>query len=414
MAHKTSRLLATFAVVATVVSGVTIGLRGPKAGASGSGVKTITVGVLTDATGAGASGNASSVIGVKAGVYLAKRDGYDLKYFVGDTATSPTTALSAGQSLVEQHHVLAVIAVSALTFSAAPFFQTQGTPVIGADQDAGEWLTDKNMFTVFGAGHTNLVSTTFGAYMKSQGVTNLGSIGYDIAPSSAEAAEAAAASAQHAGIKVGYLNAAFPFGSTNVQPIALAMKAAGINGFTAATDPNTAYALLSALKNLGVHLKASLLFTGYGASVTDQASPAEQQAAQGVSFENPYEVMEQNTSATKQFAADLKSAGVDGLPTQAEYDGYEAVGLLLQGLEAAGSKPTQASLIASLSKIHNWAALGMWGGRTLDINNRTSIIGGVDNCIWVAKLEGKRFVVVPGAAPLCGKAIPGVSVSPPT
>ena len=94
---------------------------------------------------------------------------------------------------------------------------------------------------------------------------------------------------------------------------------------------------------MGVHLKASLLFTGYGGSVTDQASPAEQQAAQGVSFENPYEVMEQNTSATKQFAADLKSAGVEGLPTQAEYDGYEAVGLLLQGLEAAGSNPTQAS-----------------------------------------------------------------------
>ena len=88
--------------------------------------------------------------------------------------------------------MLAVIAVSALTFSAAPFFKAQGTPVIGAAQDAGEWLTDKNMFTVFGAGHTNLVSTTFGAYMKSQGVTNLGSIGYDIAPSSAEAAEAAA------------------------------------------------------------------------------------------------------------------------------------------------------------------------------------------------------------------------------
>ena len=66
MAHTTSRLLATVAVVATVVSGVTIGLRGPKAGASGSGVKTITVGVLTDATGAGASGNASSVMGVKA------------------------------------------------------------------------------------------------------------------------------------------------------------------------------------------------------------------------------------------------------------------------------------------------------------------------------------------------------------
>jgi ABC-type branched-subunit amino acid transport system substrate-binding protein len=413
MAHKMSRFLAAAAFIATVASWA-VSWSSASAGASGNGLKTLSVGLLTDLTGPGASSSATSVLGVKAGVYLAKRDGYDLRYYVGDTATSTTTGLSAGQSLVEQHHVLAVIAVSALTFSAAPFFKAQGTPVIGAAQDADEWLTDPNMFTVFGAGHTNLVSTTFGAYMKSQGVTNLGSIGYDIAPSSAEAAEAAAASAEHAGIKVGYLNAAFPFGSTNVQPVALAMKAAGINGFTAATDVNTAYALLAALKNLGVHLKASLLYTGYGGDVTNQATPEEQQAALGVSFENPYEVMEQNTPATKQFAADLKSAGIKGLPTQAEYDAYESVGLLLQGLKGAGGNPTQASLIASLSKIHNWSALGMWGGRTLDINNRTSIIGGVDNCMWIAKLEAKGFVVVPGAAPICGKPVPGVSVSPPT
>ncbi len=414
MGHKTSRFLVAATVMATVASGLSVGLRSSTAGASGSGLKTITVGLLTDLTGPGASSSATSVQGLKAGVYLAKRDGYNLKYYVGDTATSPTTALSAGQSLVEQHHVLAVIAISAITFSAAPFFKTQGIPVIGAAQDAGEWLTDPNMFAIFGAGHTNLVSTTFGTYMKSQGVTNLGSIGYDIAPSSAEAAEGAAASAQHAGIKVGYLNAAFPFGSTNVQPIALAMKAAGVNGFTAATDANTAYALLAALKNLGVHLKAALLYTGYGGDVTNQASPAERQAAQGVSFENPYEVMEQNTSATKQFAADLKSAGIKGLPTQAGYDGYESVGLLLQGLKGAGNNPTSASLIASLSKIHNWNALGMWGGRTLDINNRTSIIGGVDNCMWIAKLEANGYVEVPGAAPICGKPVAGVSVSPPT
>jgi ABC-type branched-subunit amino acid transport system substrate-binding protein len=238
-------------------------------------------------------------------------------------------------------------------------------------------------------------------------------LGYSISPLSADQTESSAISAKHVGIKVGYINAAFPFGSTNVMPIALAMKAAGVNGFTASTDPNTAYALLAALKNLGVHLKASLLYTGYGADVANQANVAQQQAIQGTSFVNPFEVIEQNTAATKQFAADLTSAGVKGLPTGAEYDGYEAVGMLLQGLKGAGSNPTQASLVASLSKIHNWSALGMWGDRTLNINNRTAVTGTAANCIWVAKLRGKGFNIVPNAVPLCGKPIPGVSVSPP-
>ncbi|MGO8864013.1 MAG: ABC transporter substrate-binding protein, partial [Acidimicrobiales bacterium] len=104
MAHKKSRLLAAATVMATVVSGLSLGLSSGTAGASGS-EPTITVGLLTDATGLGASGNASSVQGMQAGQQLAKRDGYNLKFVVGDTATSPTTALSAGQSLVEQHHV---------------------------------------------------------------------------------------------------------------------------------------------------------------------------------------------------------------------------------------------------------------------------------------------------------------------
>jgi ABC-type branched-subunit amino acid transport system substrate-binding protein len=283
--------------------------------------------------------------------------------------------------------------------------------VIGVAEDAGEWETDDNMFSAYGVFNTTLVNSYSGEFFKSQGVTNVGAIGYSISPSSAEAAEGAAIAAKHAGLKVGYLNAAFPFGSTNVEPEALAMKAAGVNGFTMATDANTAFALLAALKNLGVHLKAVLLLTGYGGDVTNQASPAEKLAAQGVSFLNPYEIMEVNTPATKQFAADLKSAGIKGLPTQAEYNGYVSVGLLLQGLKAAGKNPTQASLIASLFKVRSYDALGLFGSHPVAINDRIDFY---DSCSWVAKLKGNNFDLVAGAEPICGKVLPGLSVSPPT
>jgi ABC-type branched-subunit amino acid transport system substrate-binding protein len=348
---------------------------------------------------------------VQAGAILAKRDGYDLKYVVGDTTTSVTGGLSAGQSLVEQHHVFAVIAVSSLTFAAAPFFKAQGTPVIGVAEDATEWITDTNMFSVYGIPKTTLVNTDSGLYLKSQGVTNLASIGYSISPSSAEAAEGTAASAKAAGIKVGYVNAAFPFGSTNVAPIALAMKSAGINGLSMSTDPNTAYALIDQLKIDGVKLKAVLLATGYGGDVTYQASPAEAQAAQGVSFELPFEVQELNTPATKQFAADLKAAGIKGLPTESEYNAYVSVGLLLQGLKAAGKNPTQASLIAALNKVTTFDALGLFGKYPVDLAQRNNFSG---HCFWVGKLEGKAFDLIPGAEPTCGHTIAGLTVSPPT
>ena len=111
----------------------------------------VTVGVLTDLTGPAASGNKTTGDGVKAGVVYAARNGVNVKYVVGDTATSPATALSAVQKFVTQDHVSVVIANSSLTFAAANYLTAKGVPVIGAAEDGPEWITAKNMFSVYGA-----------------------------------------------------------------------------------------------------------------------------------------------------------------------------------------------------------------------------------------------------------------------
>ncbi len=380
-------------------------------GAGSGRAPTYTIGVLTDVTGPASSGNKTSVQGVQAGITWASQNGYHFRYVVGDTQTSPSGALSAAQTLVEQDHAFVVVADSALTFAAASYLTQHDVPVIGAAQDASEWQTSKNMFSVFGALHGNEVATTFGQFFKLEGVTNLGSLGYSISPISSEAAKASAVSAQAAGIRVGYLNASFPFGGTNVQPVALAMKQAGINGFTASVDPNTGFSLITALRQLGVKLKAALLATGYGGDLL-QAGPGALQEAQDVYFGLGYEPLEMHTPATQQFAAALRSVGVTGDPTVAEYNTYASVILLVQALQAAGPNPTQASLIAALSGIHDFTAGGLYGTHHLDINNRTSIVSGVDNCEWVTKLSGSTFQLVPGADPICGSVIPGQTVTP--
>jgi branched-chain amino acid transport system substrate-binding protein len=379
-------------------------------GSSGGSGHTYTVGVLTDLTGPAASGNKTSVNGVHAGVVAVAQDGYTIKYVTADTASSPGGALSAAQKLVAQNHVLAVLAESALTFAAAPYLTSHGVPVIGAAEDGPEWTTSMNMFSIFGALHSEKVATTYGTFFKMQGVTNLGALGYAISPISAQAALAAGVSAQAAGLKAGYVNAKLPFGSTNVQPIALGMKSAGVDGVTATVDPNTGFALITALRQAGVPLKAALMPTGYGGDLL-QAGPGAIQAGQNVYFLLGFEPIEMHTAATERFANALKSAGVTGDPTQLEYFGYVSVLLLVQALQAAGATPTHASLISALSGIHAFTAGGLYGSHQLDINDRANIVSGVDNCYWITKLSGSTFQLVPGADPVCGTVVPGKTVS---
>lgn len=379
-----------------------------KGASSSSGSKTVTVGVITDLTGPAASGNKTFVQGVNAGILLAKREGYTIKTVVGDTQTSPSQALAAAQKLVTQDHVQAILVQSALAFSAASYLTQQNVPVIGVAEDAGEWATSKNMFPIAGALHTTVVTTTLGQILKLLGTTTVGTLGYGISPSSANSAKAGTKSAQAAGLKSGYENANFPFGSTNVQPVAIAMKSGGVDAFYASVDPNTSFSLITGLRQAGVDLKAAVLPDGYGAD-TLQAGPGALQAAQNVYFALGYEPVAMNTPATRQLQADLAGSRTTGVPTYGEYNGYVSVGLLLQALKGAGASLTHSSLITSLSKITAWDALGLWGGRTVNINDRVNL-GAPQLCSWVTKLVGTDFQLVPGADPLCGSVIPGVTV----
>jgi ABC-type branched-subunit amino acid transport system substrate-binding protein len=380
-------------------------------GAGQSGKQTYTVGLLTDLTGPAASGNKTSVAGLKAGVLMADRAGYTIRYVVADTGSSPTNALTAAQKLVTRDHVTAVIVHSALTFAAASYLTTHRIPVIGADEDGPEWITSTNMFSVVGALHTEKVATTFGQFFKMRGVTNLATVGYAISPISAESAKSTAESARTAGIKVGYLNAQVPFGTTDVQPLVLAMKKAGVDGFFASVDPNTSFALINGLRQAGVDIRAALLPTGYGGDLA-QAGPGALNSAQNVYFLLGYEPVEMGTAATKQFTKDRAGVGATAAPSYAEYDNYVSVGLLVRGLRAAGPKATPASLIAALSRVHDFDGLGLYGGRTVDINDRENIVFGAGNCQWFTKLTGRTFSLVEGADPLCGTVIPGKTVSP--
>ncbi len=214
----------------------------------------------------------------------------------------------------------------------------------------------EHVLSVFGALHGERVATTYGQFFKMEGVTNVGSLGYAISPISAEAALAAGVSAQAAGLKAGYVNANFPFGSTNVQPIALGMKSAGVDGVAATVDPNTGFALITRFDRWA--------------------------------------------SSSRWRCCRPATAATSSRPVPGRYS-----------VQAAGATPTHASLISALSGIHDFTAGGLYGSHHLDINDRTNFVQGVDNCYQITKLSGSTFQLVPGADPICGTVVPGKTVS---
>jgi branched-chain amino acid transport system substrate-binding protein len=368
-----------------------------------SGPKSITIGYVTDLSGSAASGFQTSKLGVDAYLNAINAaggvNGIKIKYIMADTNSTPTGALTAVQKLVQQNNVFAIVENSSDFFGAEPYALQQGIPVVGSGIDGPYWGSSKdtNIYDASGPTNEDYYLAAQAQFMKSQGVTKCGSLGYASSPSSALAAEGFIKSCEAAGLKGAYLNTQFPFGSTNIQPIALAMKAAGVDGLWLPTVPSTSFALIVTLELMGVKLKASLLPTGYGGDIL--ASKAAVQAGQGIDFEPIGVPAEANTAGTRQRAADLAAVGVKTDPTFAEQEAFLTLAAFVAGLKAAGSNPTRQSFMAAMNKITNFTADGLL---TPPVNFRQYIPN--NGCLYVVKLTGAKFVELPNM-PLCGKEV---------
>ena len=377
---------------------------------SGSSTTSYTIGVLTDLTGVLANTQHSVPDGIKGAVGMYNSQGYSLKYVLADTGTTPAGALSAAQKLVEQDHVFAVILISGIGFAAAPYLTAHDIPVIGANIDSTEWITSRNMFSVFGTANYNEVFTTTGQLLKILGAKNFAAVGYSVSPASAAAANSAAISAQLAGVKVGYQNTQFPFGSTNVGPAVIAMKNSGVDSFIGELEQSTSFAIINGLRQAGDTLKAPIMAAGYGGDLRS-AGPATEQAAQGSYFVLGYEPIELHTAATEQFANAMKMyAGVSSDEiTFEQYHAYASVVAFIDGLKLAGAHPTQAQFIDAMLGIRSFDAAGLYGSHPIGFAMDQRGSATTTNCTYVVKWAGSSFQLVTGAEPICGNLVPGKS-----
>ena len=369
-----------------------------KAGASGA---PITIAMISSLTGPGASEFSDAAVGFNARIALQNAlggvNGHKIEGIVEDDQTSPSVAPD-GDPRPPCPRAPSAWSRSVPCSSRGPRFPNQaGVPVTGSSQDGPEW--GQQPYTNMFAADTGSidpkypVNTNIGKFLVSHGGNNVASYGYGISPSSSRSAIGTGQSVIHAGGKQGILDTSIPFGSVAYGSEALAAKSANVNAMYAGMDDNSNFALVTALKQAGVNLKAVLFPTGYEPSAIHSA---DWKYLQGVLLRLvcsdpshcPTPEREQMQAALEKYDHFTKSQ----FPTIEQYEAWISTDLMLKGFQLAGKNPTSASTIKALRGIKSYNGNGLLPSTI----NYTTIFGHdlPKCCGWILQAKTNGFVPV--------------------
>jgi branched-chain amino acid transport system substrate-binding protein len=415
--------LATVATMAAACGSSSSGGNTPSGGSSSTGGSTassntpIKVGVITSLTGTASSGFLGTEAGVKAAFGAINASGgvagHKLTYEMLDDTSSATGAAAAATKGIQQDHDFALLSVSSSFYGAFSVATKAKEPVVGSGFDGGpEWLDIKDnptMFDVEGGVDYSTAPSTWGDAMKIMGVTKATALGYIESPSAAQAAEGGVASAKAAGLATVPATEVH-FGTTDVGPQVLALKAAKIDGIYMPVVPNTGFAVIGGLAQAGVPLKGAILATGYGGDLLQSKQAVA--AGQGDYMATADAPVELKTPGTMKLQASLASyASYTGIPTFSQYQGYMTASAFVYGLGLAGANPTQASFVTALRGA-TWDSNGLQKPVNFATPGGIGAGMGPGNCIYLPQLKGSKFILNPKLNPICGTVLPGVKNKP--
>jgi len=404
-----ARLSLGIAAVAALVT--TLGMTTPASGATSP----ITIAFVCSCSGPAGPEYLGAAAAFRARVdqqnALGGVNGHQISTDVFDDATNPSLDPTAVQNALSKH-VLGIVAVSALFFAGAKYANQAGVPVTGASSDGPEWGTQPytNMFASDSGSIDPKypVNTEIGKFLVSHGGSIVGSYGYGISPSSTRSAIGTVQSVIHAGGKQGVLDTSVPFGGVAFTTEALAAKTAHVNAIYAGMDDNSNFAMATAMKQAGVHLKAVLFPTGYEPSVVGSPAWAD---LRGDYFESEFRPFSLPNAGTKSMQAALEKYDhftKTQFPTFAQYEAWMGADLMIKGIQTAGAHPTSAGVIKALRGLKAYNGNGLLPN---PINYST--IFGHDlpkACGWLLQAKSSGFVPISNA-PSCGTDIPGTSTA---
>lgn len=184
--------------------------------------------------------------------------------------TSLTEVVTGVQEAISRG-AFGIVADTPVFYAADRYPQQAGIPVTGASVDGPEWGEKPytNMFAsdVGSVNPSYPAGTQLGDFLRAHGGTVMASYGYGVAALSAHSAQTSAESFQKAGGKVGVVDTSVPYGSVAFTTQALVAKQKGVNAVYAGLQNNSNLALLTAMQQAGVKLKAAVFPTGYQANL---------------------------------------------------------------------------------------------------------------------------------------------------
>ena len=396
------------ATVTTLAAAMLVAVATP---ASSSGTP-LNISYISSLTGPAASEYGNSQQGCVARVDLQNAEGgvhgRKINLSVVDDETNPTLTSTAVQGAVSKG-AIGIVANSPLFYLAAKYAQQAGMPVTGNSSDGLEWGEQPytNMFDAFRGSENPAtpVNSIFGNFLKSHGGTTVGTYGYGVSPLSAEEAVGAAQSFQRAGGKVGVLDTTVPFGGVDFTSQALIAKQKHVNAILPTMDNASNFALMTALKQAGVKLKAVLLSVGYEPAVIHSPAWSTLQGAYFLSLSRPLSLpnagTEEMAAALMKYAHFTKS----DFPSYGQDLSWLGCDLMINGLQRAGQNPSRAGVVKALRSIKSYNGNGL-----LPININYSTVFGHDlpQCAWVLRAEKSGFVPIASKA-FCGTDYPGTT-----
>ena len=374
--------------------------------------KEIKIGFIYPATGVAASISASALGGFQARVDRQNAaggiNGRKIVIVSRDDASSGAN-LTAAQDLVENQHVFAVVNASPFAFLSYRFLLAQGVPMIGNGADGTYYQQKGNEDILSSAGNGlpfgDSTYDTPARAMKMLGAKKVGVLAYGAASSSVSTAKAFMNYAvPGVGLDPAYTNTSVDFGTSDVGPLVLGIKNAGIDAVYLPMAASTNIAVAQGLQQNGVDMKATILATGYGQDFLD--SPAAATVPSSAIFSAPGKPVELKDPATKQFQADLKKyAKVTGVPDFGQYSGYEIGDFTVASLLKAGNPPTRQGLIDGSHSIGSYDAAGL-ACAPVDVSLAARGKTPPTTCGYFVQVKNGKFVPYPkNGKPITGKLV---------
>jgi branched-chain amino acid transport system substrate-binding protein len=317
--------------------------------------------------------------------------------------------LEASQGLVQNDQVFAVVNNSSFAFLSYRYLLENGVPMVGGGYDGNEYGQPGNEDLISILGN---IGTVYGAQykpgfvqlMKKAGATKVGTVSYGASASSTAAAKNLQKySVPDAGLDPAYTNTTVEFGTTDVGPLVLGMKNAGVDATYLPLVLSSNLAIIQNAAQNNLQFKMAVLATGYGQPLLDE--PSSKSIGPEVVFAQVWAPVELKTKATKEMQANLKKyAGYTGVPDFGVYTGYLTADLLIDGLAAAGKDLTRDGFISATKGLGTWDAAGL-GCQPVDVSAEGFGKQPTTACSWYVQIKNGKFVPYPNKNPIKGKLI---------